>query len=280
MKRFHKYQGAGNDFIVFNSMNDEGGLPNWLTPQKVQYLCRRKYGIGGDGVILLTGSEKAEVGMRLFNADGSEAELSGNGLRCLALFVRELGLCFENPFTVETGGGVNRVEIAVDDRVKVWMPKPKFQPEDIPILDSDECVDRKKEFGGDNFTITALSVGNPHCVIFNDFNIDDARKWGWEIEKSEYFPRRTNVEFARVLEQDRIRVVVWERGVGITDACGSGACAAVIAGIRTGRLEFDRPVTVEQVGGNVLVTVSGDYRAIILEGEAEKVFEGEVDLQG
>lgn len=278
MIKFHKYHGLGNDFILFNSNSDEGRLPEWLTPQKIQYLCRRKYGIGGDGVIVLASSVKADFYMKLFNADGSEAELSGNGLRCLALFIKELGLCSDKSFTVETSGGLNRLEIVGDNRVRVWMPKPSYQPKDIPILDTDICVERKMKFGGEIFTITALSIGNPHCVIFNDFNIVDAEKWGSVIEESGYFPQRTNVEFARVFGKDRIGVIVWERGVGITDACGSGACAAAIAAVKTGRLEFNKMTTVEQIGGSLKVIIGENFQEVILEGEAVKVFEGKVDL--
>jgi diaminopimelate epimerase len=216
--------------------------------------------------------------MRLFNADGGEAELSGNGLRCLALFIKELGLSGKKDLTIETIGGKTKLELLENNRVRVWMPKPIFERKLIPMIGEGECVEEELDFSGGKFNVTALSLGNPHCVLFGDFNLSQVLKWGTIIESSKYFPRHTNVEFAYLLHEDRIRLMVFERGVGLTDACGSGACAVTIAGIKTGRLRFDTPITIMQKGGDLLVKVTLDFKDVILEGEARKVFEGKVDV--
>lgn len=278
MLRFHKYHGLGNDFIMVNAIDREAEILRRLTRDKITSLCRTKYGIGADGIILLKTSEESDFGMRLFNSDASEAELSGNGLRCLALYIRELDLNRSRRFSIETGGGSTQVEIVADDRVKVWMPTPVFDSKQIPFAGEGECIDCELEFEGRTFRATVLSIGNPHCVVFESFGITGALEWGPVIENAEYFPQRTNVEFVEVKSPDRIRAIVYERGARITEACGSGACAAVAAGIKTGRLGFNHPVTVETLGGELTVTISKDYTEVILEGEAKKVFEGSVEL--
>ena len=274
---FHKYHGLGNDFIMVDALTDYKKVINYLTPEKITAACRHKYGIGADGIILLKSSENADFGMRLFNSDGSEAELSGNGLRCLALFIKDLGLNSSDKFDIETGGGITSAEILSDRLVSVWMPVPAFTPQDIPFDGSKECIDSERDFNGHTFKITALSIGNPHCVIFEPKDVSEAKKFGPIIENSPLFPERTNVEFVEIKSVDRIRAIVFERGAGITEACGSGSCASVIAGIKTGRLKFDTPVTVEVLGGELIVTVRDDYSEVILTGEAEKVFEGNTD---
>ena len=273
---FQKYHGLGNDFIMVNAIGDENSVLNYLTKDKIVSLCRTKYGIGADGIILLKSSKTAEFGMRLFNSDGSEAELSGNGLRCLSLFIRELGLNSTDKFNIETGGGLTTVEIVSANRVKVRMPSPTFKPNEIPFAGTGECIDEEREFNGHTFKITVLSIGNPHCVIFEYQNREEAERLGPVIENSPLFPKRTNVEFVEVISADRIKAMVFERGAGITDACGSGSCASVIAGIKTGRLKFNQPVNVEVLGGELKVTVSDDFKEVILEGEAVKVFEGKI----
>jgi diaminopimelate epimerase len=268
----------GNDFIIVNAIDRTEQLLSRLTPEKIAHLCQVKYGIGADGVILLNSSAKADFAMRLFNSDGSEAELSGNGLRCLALFIKDSGLHPSPRLKVETVAGEVQLEIISPGRVRVWMPSPVFDPRKIPMNWEQECIDQELEFEGKSFKCTVLAIGNPHCVIYENFDVGQAMEWGPIIERAEYFPQRINVEFVELLEVDRIRAVVYERGSGITEACGSGACASVIAGIKTKRLKFNHPVAVELLGGELIVAVSRDFKEVILEGEARKVYKGEVEL--
>ena len=274
---FQKYQGLGNDFIIVNCLKEGGEGKERLTTEDIARFCHRKYGIGADGIILLERSEGADYRMRLYNSDGSEAEISGNGLRCLALYINDNGIDGRKGLLIETGGGYTRTELAGGNRVRVWMPRPIYERERIPMIGEGECVDSELDFGeGGKFKVTALAVGNPHCVIFGAFTKREVQELGPVIEKSSYFPQRVNVDFVKVMSPDRIKAEFFERGVGITEACGSGACASVIAGIKTGRLKFDLPVTVEMAGGELIVTVKKGYSEIILEGEAERVFEGAV----
>jgi len=273
---FHKYQGLGNDFILFDAVNKEAELLAALSPSVVQSLCRRKYGIGADGIILLTSSEQADFAMRLFNADGSEAELSGNGLRCLALFAHNKKLTGESCFTIQTGGGVSQVEIINAATVKVEMPSPEFECDKIPMLWGNTFIEQKATFAGGAFKATALAVGNPHCVILSKFSLKEIYHWGPIIEKSPYFPKGVNVGFAEVKSADTMELRVWERGVGLTEACGSGAAAAVCAAVKTGRIACDRPVSVIQKGGELTILVTQGFKSVHLSGEAVFVFSGEI----
>jgi diaminopimelate epimerase len=278
MLYFHKYHGLGNDFILIDAFAREKEILKSLNRSTIVELCKRKYGIGADGIILLTKSTRADFGMKLFNADGSPAEISGNGLRCLALFIAELKLNSAPDFSIETGGGVNRVEITGDNMVKVQMPRPNFDCEAVPMLSVGYCIEREWDFAGEQFAITALSVGNPHCVIFGNSELEFAEKWGPIIESDPVFPKKVNVEFAEMLSKDSIKLVAFERGVGITDACGSGATATVCSAIKTGRAEFDTSTTVSQIGGDLTITATKDFQEIILEGLAVKVFSGNAEL--
>ncbi len=279
MVEFQKFQALGNDFIIFNSLGKKPEYNDLFNPENISRLCRAKYGIGADGIIILKPSQTADFGMKLYNPDGFEAELSGNGLRCLTLFIASLKLTNKRRFSIETLAGNHQVEILDDDRVKVWMPAPIFERSRIPMVGEGECVDCSLEFEGRSFESTVVSMGNPHCVIFEPFDVGQALEWGPIIERAEFFPSRTNVEFVEIKDAETLRVVVYERGAGITEACGSGACATVAAGIKTGRLKFNFPYTVELLGGSLIVTVIKDYKEVILEGEAKKVFEGNIDLQ-
>ena len=278
MKQFHKYHGLGNDFIVMNYIEKTEELEKELTPHTVAALCQVKYGIGADGLVAIKSSENADFGMKLLNSDGSEAEVSGNGLRCLALYVKDNGLHNSDRMLIETMAGLQQVEIVGPDRVKVWMPKPDFNRATLPMTGEGECVDSEMRFDGQTFKCTAVSIGNPHCVIFEAFDVGQTIEWGPIIENSSYFPNRTNVEFVEIVDSERLKVIAYERGAGITQACGTGATASVAAGIKTGRLQFNRPYIVELLGGELTITIIKDFREAILEGEARKVFEGRIDL--
>lgn len=273
--RFSKYQGIGNDFILIDAAGRDASIMPAFTSDTVVKLCRRKYGIGADGIIFLTESNEADFGMRLFNSDGSSAELSGNGLRCLALFILETGKIGKKEFNIRTGGGISAVKIFDNNIVQVQMPPPKFDRSDIPMQGSGECVTEELTVDDRTFIITALSAGNPHCVIFDDFTVDDIKRYGPLIESCELFPERVNAGFAEILSLNSMKLTVFERGAGITDACGSGAAAAVCAGIKTGRFTFNSEVKVVQKGGELSLLVTNGFAKVFLTGETRKVFSGE-----
>lgn len=275
---FQKYQGLGNDFILLDAAKNESEILAGLTPEVIAYLCRRKYGIGADGIILLTSSDAADFAMRLFNADGSEAEISGNGLRCLTLFANDLKLTDKPVFTIQTGSGTNQVEILNTNTVRVSMPRPVFDGAKIPMLGYETCIAADVTIAGRNFNVTALSLGNPHCVLFDEFSGEEIRHWGPIIETSQLFPRRTNVGFAKILKDNIIELTEWERGVGLTDACGSGATAVVCAAVKSGKIPYDTEVTVLQIGGKLVIKAARDFQAVSLTGEAKRVYSGEVTL--
>lgn len=276
---FQKYQALGNDFILIETIGREKEIEEQLTPDIKVKMCKTKYGIGADGIILLESSKTADYKMKLYNSDASEAELSGNGLRCLALFIKYNGISNQDSLNIETDGGITKVQIINDSRVKVWMPNPVFDRSRIPMTGEGECVDCELQFAdGSSQQATVVSVGNPHCVIFKPVEVADALEKGPMIEKSKYFPNRVNVEFVEVYDKSHVRAIFYERGAGITEACGTGSCALVAAGIKTGRLQSDIPVKVDTLGGELLVTIREGFSETILEGDAEFVFEGKIDI--
>lgn len=169
------------------------------------------------------------------------------------------------------------MEVVGNNCVRVWMPPPDFRREHIPVQGEGECVEFTYDLRGSEFKFTALSLGNPHCVLFGDFDIDTVMTWGSMIECWELFPQRTNVEFAQIIAPNTVYLTVWERGVDITEACGSGVCAAVAAAIKTGKMKLDEKISVEQNGRVLQVIVKEYFREVILEGEAIRVFKGEID---
>ncbi len=263
MQNFEKWQGCGNDFVIIDSRetNQIDGA------EKIARLCDRHFGIGADGVIYVLPSKIADVRMRIFNADGSEAEMCGNGIRCFAKFLNAGNL------SVETGAGVLNVELA-QNLVTVDMGEPAFAAEKIPVVGygGEKIISEPLEVDGEIFKITCVSMGNPHCVIF----VDDLKKInlaqiGPKIETHEKFPRRTNAEFVEVLGENKLRMRVWERGSGITLACGTGACATAVAANLNGLA--GKNSTVHLDGGDLKIDWRSDNH-IYMTGAAEKVFCG------
>jgi len=250
---FTKLHGLGNDYVLLDGFR-EGILPEDLLPALARSLCDRHRGVGGDGLLLLLPGTDAPLRMRIFNPDGSEAEMCGNGIRCLALYAYGEGYAGER-FLVETAAGARKVEVFPGGAVRVDMGPPGVGEVERPLF---------------SFRATTLSLGNPHCVIFSDRE-EEVGEWGPRIENHPLFPQRTNVEFARVVSPDRLVVRVWERGVGETLACGTGACAAVVAGAVTGRTE--RKARVELPGGELEVEWREEGR-VFLTGPAREVFRG------
>jgi len=272
--RFTKMHGSRNDYVVIDGFAES--LPGDLNGL-ARALCDRHTGIGADGLILVVPSETADVGMRVFNADGSEAEMCGNGMRCLARFVCDHAIVTHSILRVETGRGIASARVhRIEDRVssvEVDMGTPILAARQIPTtLAGDPPLDVDLDAAGRRVTATCLSMGNPHCILFlNRVDDDTVRRMGPAIETHEAFPHRTNVEFATVISEDHLALRVWERGVGETLACGTGACAAVVAGNLTHRT--GRAVRVTLPGGALDVDWRPDNH-VFLSGPAVEVFSG------
>ncbi len=275
MNRFVKAHALGNDYIVL----DPAQLSFPLTPEAIRRLCDRHFGVGSDGVLAHVPSERADFGLRIYNPDGSEAEKSGNGLRIFARYLYEHGYARRTQFTVETPGGIVTCALEVRDgrvvQVTVDMGEASFSSDRIPVAGPPrEVIDEPVEVAGQRVRITALTVGNPHCVVFvEDPDAVDLHRLGPALEHHPLFPQRTNVQFARVLDRSRVRIRIWERGAGETTASGSSACAVAAACVRHG--VTDRDVTVEMPGGALSVHVDEGFR-LRMTGPATEVYRGEL----
>ncbi|HEX9261303.1 MAG TPA: diaminopimelate epimerase, partial [Candidatus Bathyarchaeia archaeon] len=274
MLQFWKMHGLGNDFIMIDDR--DGKIGNKEAVQLARKLCKRRLAVGADGLLLLSNSSTADSRMRIFNADGSEAEMCGNGIRCLAKYCYEKGIIRKTEFTVETLAGSKQVWLTVKDQlvpeVKVDMGMPEWERSKIPMIGEGMCIDADLRVDNENYKITCLSLGNPHCVIFVE-NVDafPVQFVGPKIESLRTFPRRTNVEFVQLLRKDELKVRVWERGCGETLACGTGACAAAVAANRLGKV--GSRVSVNLAGGELQIEIT---EHVLMTGPAEKVFEGEL----
>ena len=276
--KFSKMQGIGNDYIYIDCVNQSIGDPSELSIR----LSDRRFGIGGDGIILICPSEKADFRMRMFNADGSEARMCGNGIRCFSRFVHDKGLTDKTEIDVETLSGVKHISLLVENGVvtgaKVNMGAPIFKAADVPVkCEADELVDAEVEIGGEKYNITCVSMGNPHCVTF----VDDTESFPLEqvgplFENNEMFPDRVNAEFVEKLSDGSLKMRVWERGSAETWACGTGACAVLAAAVRCGVIK-GRQSVIHLRGGDLFIewSESGD---IYMTGGAEFVFDGEVEI--
>lgn len=273
MNKFVKAHGLGNDYIVVN----EGDLSFRLTPEAVRLLCRRHYGIGSDGLLVLTGSRTPPFGLRIFNPDGSEAEKSGNGIRIFAKYLFEHGFTQEKAFYIETRGGPVRVELETEGNrvttVTVEMGRASFRSSDIPVTGEErEVVNEELSLNARQLRFTAVSVGNPHCVIFVDhLDPDEARQLGPQIEHHPLFPQRTNVQFVKVGSRDRIAMLIWERGAGYTLASGSSACAVAAVCRRLGLV--NSKLTIQMPGGDLAVVVRPDWE-LTIRGPVSEVYAG------
>ncbi len=271
---FVKAHGLGNDYLVL----DEKDLDFSLTPAAIQRLCHRNWGIGADGILLLVGSRKADFGLRIFNPDGSEAEKSGNGLRIFAKYLYEHGRTKKTTFSAETKGGVVECECHLAGgrvaSVTVEMGQATFRAPDIPMNGPDrEVVGVPLQVNDHLLRVTALSVGNPHCVVFTDtLDETEARRLGPLIERHPSFPNRTNVQFAKAEARDRVVILIWERGAGYTLASGSSSCAAAAAAVRNGFCDHGL-VTVVMPGGELIIEVRPDW-SLRLQGPVEEVCGG------
>lgn len=274
--RFWKYQGLGNDFILLID-----GREAVQDPEIIRSLCDRRFGIGADGVLFLVGSGKADAGMRIFNADGSEAEMCGNGIRCLAKHLYESGSVQKETMVIETLAGLKGVELTVErgvvTGVEVDMGPPSLECKTIPMDCQGQFIDEEIEVEEFRIRGTAVLMGNPHFVIFQDLSEEETLELGPLIEKHPLFPNRTNVEFVEIMKNG-LKVSVYERGAGWTLACGTGASATAVAATLNGEAPFDEEIEVELPGGSLWITVPEDLSTVKMKGPAVRVFHGDIQL--
>ena len=271
-EKFYKLEGLGNDFILFDCRDKELEL----SPELVKKLCRRRFGIGADGILLLLPSQipSAQWRMRIFNADGSEAEMCGNGIRCLAHYLELKGEFKESELAIQTLAGLVRIEKR-GGWYRVAMGSPEFSPEKIPLSQSEPMIDQELQVAGEKLRATAVSMGNPHCVILvEELEGFPVSELGAKVETHPLFPNRTNVEFVQVLSPQKIKVRVWERGAGETLACGTGACAVLAACARLGKTESRAEVLLP--GGKLEIEWKNDI--CYLTGLARLVYQGALEL--
>lgn len=275
--KFSKWQGCGNDFILVNGFTENIKDFKRLSTA----ICDRHFGVGADGLIVLLPSKTCDFRMRIFNTDGSEAEMCGNGIRCFAGLIHEIGLTKEPSFTVETGAGVIKPKLLPDSHplaVCVDMGEPILAGEQIPVkgYGNNKIINEPITVNGKTFRISCVSMGNPHCVIFvDDINSIDIKTWGPILETYDIFPSKTNVEFVRVIDREHLRMRVWERGAAITLACGTGSCASLVASSLNGLT--DRKVSIQLDGGELSIDWDVKDNRVYMTGPAQKVFEGMYD---
>jgi len=278
--RFTKMHGLGNDYIFVNGMSER--LPRVSLPRLARALSDRHFGIGADGLILVLPSRSAQFRMQVFNADGSEAEMCGNGIRMFARYVYEHGLTRDRELAVETLAGVIRPRLMVRGgrvaSVRVDMGEPRLERSEIPMRGKPgRVIGEALRVDGERYEVTAVSMGNPHCVIFvKEVAEFPVARVGPAIERHRAFPRRTNVEFVQVLGRSALRMRVWERGAGETLACGTGACATLVAAVLNGKA--DRKATVHLPGGDLKIEWRESDNHVYMTGPAEEVFCGEITV--
>jgi diaminopimelate epimerase len=271
--KFWKMHGTGNDFIVID--NRDGKIKENKLSEFSKRICERRLSVGADGLLLVYKSDIADVKMRMFNPDGTEAEMCGNGIRCFAKFCYENEITRKKELNVETLAGIKHTWLSTNGEVKsvkVDMGTPSFERRSIPMRGEGICINKKLKVDDEVYELTCMSLGNPHCVLFVD-NLDafPVQEIGPKMESHRVFPKRTNVEFVQVINRGEIKVRVWERGAGETLACGTGACASAVASHILGRT--DKEVTVHLSGGDLKILYD---RNIFMTGPAVKVFMGEL----
>ncbi len=277
--KFTKMQGAGNDYVYVNCFEETVAHPEQVAIK----VSNRNFGIGSDGLILIMPSDVADVRMRMFNSDGSESEMCGNGIRCVAKYAYDHGIVSKKEITAETGAGILTLQLFTGtdnkvEKVRVNMGNPRLTRGEIPMLGEagDKVVNEPLNILHTTFNITCASMGNPHCVIFvDDVESFQVEKYGPLIENHDLFPRRTNVEFVQIISRTEVRQRTWERGAGETLACGTGASAVCVAGILNGLTE--KKILNHLAGGDLELEWAEDG-FLYMTGPAVEVFSGEIDL--
>jgi carbamoyl-phosphate synthase large subunit len=275
---FTKMHGCGNDYIYINCFDIEINSPESLSVQ----LSDRHTGIGGDGIVLILPSEVADARMRMFNLDGSEGSMCGNAIRCVAKYLYDNGITQKQEISIETKSGIKKLELFTESKtvysVKVNMGCAELKPEKIPVkLLGESVIAKPISIGGKEYAITCVSMGNPHAVVFceNTDNLDLANI-GPLFENNELFPDRINTEFIEVVNRNHLKMRVWERGSGETRACGTGACAAVVAAVLNGHCARGTDIKVQLLGGDLIINYTDE--AVFMTGGCKKVFDGTVEI--
>ena len=274
--RFTKMQGLGNDYVYVNCFRENVENPSEIAIK----VSDRHFGIGSDGLILIKPSEVADFRMDMYNADGSQAEMCGNGIRCVAKYVYDYGLTDQTEISVETLAGIKYLKLQIADgkvsRITVNMGQPELVPDKIPVqADGDRVVDEPIVVNGVTYKMTCVSMGNPHCIVFVDDTADfPLEEIGPMFENHERFPKRVNTEFIQILNRNEVNMRVWERGSGETLACGTGACASAVACVLNGLTEDE--ITLHLLGGDLSVRWDQEENLVYMTGPATVVFDGEI----
>ena len=277
--KFAKMHGCGNDYVYVDCTNEMIENPSEVS----KYVSDRHFGIGSDGLILICSSETADFRMAMYNADGSEGAMCGNGIRCVAKYVYDKGLTDKENISIETKSGIKELELTVEDGkvsfVKVNMGAPILRAKDIPVdVDTEKCIDSDINVDGKDYKITCVSMGNPHAVTFIDEDVKTfpIEKIGPKFENHPMFPDRVNTEFVQILNRHEVNMRVWERGSGETLACGTGTCATVVACVLNGLT--DDEVTVHLLGGDLFIKYDRENDTVWMTGPAVIAFEGTIEL--
>ena len=276
--KFTKMHGAGNDYVYVDCTKEELVNPSMVS----KYISDRHFGIGSDGLILIKSSNKADFFMEMYNADGSQGKMCGNGIRCVGKYVFDNGLTDKTTVKVDTLSGIKILDLIVEDgkvtRAKVNMGSPILIAKDIPVItDSEKVIAQDIEVNGKTYQMTCVSMGNPHAIVYVD-STDDLKiqEIGPYFEMNERFPEQVNTEFVQVVDRKNIKMRVWERGSGETLACGTGACASLVATVLNGLC--DDTAVLHLIGGDLKITWDQNADIVYMEGPATTVFTGEIDI--
>lgn len=272
--KFTKMHGCGNDYIYINCFEQEISDPCDIARR----MSPRHYSVGSDGLVLICPSESCDFKMRMFNLDGSEGNMCGNAIRCVGKYVYDTGMTDKTELSIETKSGTKYLSLCISDglvsSVTVDMGKASTEPMALPMIADKPMINAPVMINGCEYRITAVSMGNPHQVIFkSDIDQLELEKIGKYFENFELFPERVNTEFISITARNKLKMRVWERGSGETYACGTGACAAAVAAVLNGYCDYDEPIEVELIGGKLSITVKTDMR-VFMEGPASKVYDG------
>ncbi|MCI6005578.1 MAG: diaminopimelate epimerase [Blautia sp.] len=278
--KFTKMHGIGNDYVYVNCFEETVKNPSAVA----RFVSDRHFGIGSDGLILIKPSDAADCEMDMYNLDGSQGAMCGNGIRCVAKYAYDYGIVNKTSISVATKSGIKYLDLSIKDgkvsMVKVNMGSPILTASQIPVVsETEKVIDTPIDVDGTTYHMTAVSMGNPHAIIYMD-EIDnlDLEKMGPSFENHIVFPDRVNTEFVRVLDRHTVQMRVWERGSGETLACGTGACAVAVASILNGLVDADKPVTVKLLGGDLQIFWDQAENLVYMTGPAATVFDGEIDL--
>ena len=278
--KFTKMQGIGNDYVYINCFEETVKDPSAVA----RFVSDRHFGIGSDGLILIRPSQVADCEMDMYNLDGSQGAMCGNGIRCVAKYVFDHGIVNKTSISITTKSGIKYVDLTVKDGkaslIRVNMGSPIFQATQIPVVaDTEQVIDAPIQVDGQEYHYTAVSMGNPHAIVYvEDTDSLDLSKIGPSFENHVNFPDRINTEFVQVLDEHTVKMRVWERGSGETLACGTGACAVAVASILNGHVSPDTPVTVKLLGGDLQIFWNRSENLVYMTGPAVTVFDGQIDL--